>query len=78
LLLDKGIPRTGYEIQRGLSVVGKVSSGSYSPVLERGIGIGYIKTHYARKGAILGVKIRGRLAKAEVLKMPGSFISKAT
>jgi aminomethyltransferase len=75
-LLDKGIPRTGYEILRGLSVVGKVSSGSYSPVLERGIGIGYVRSKYARKGAILGVKIRGRLVKAEVVKMPGSFISK--
>ena len=76
LLLDKGIPRAGYEIQRGLSVVGKVSSGSYSPVLERGIGIGYVRSKYARRGAILGVKIRSRLAKAEVVKMPGSFISK--
>jgi aminomethyltransferase len=76
MLLDKGIPRTGYEILRGLSVVGKVSSGSYSPVLERGIGIGYVKSKYARRGAILSVRIRGRLVKAEVVKMPGSFISK--
>jgi aminomethyltransferase len=75
-LLDKGIPRTGYEILRGLSVVGQVSSGSYSPSLERGIGIGYVRSKYAKRGAILGVKIRGRLAKAEVVKMPGSFISK--
>jgi aminomethyltransferase len=78
MLLDKGIPRTGYEIQRGLTVVGKVSSGSYSPVLERGIGIGYVKSKYAKRGAILSVKIRGRLAKAEVVKMPGSFLPKAT
>jgi aminomethyltransferase len=76
LLLDKGIPRAGYEIQRGLSSVGKVSSGSYSPILERGIGIGYVKSKYARRGAILGVKIRSRLVKAEVVRMPSSFLPK--
>jgi aminomethyltransferase len=75
-LLDKGIPRAGYEILRGLHPVGKVSSGSYSPVLERGIGIGYVENKYSRKGAILGVKIRGRLVKAEVVNMPSSFIPK--
>lgn len=75
-LLDKGIPRTGYEILRGLSTVGKISSGSFSPVLDRGIGIGYVERKYAKKGMILGVKIRGRLVKAEVVKMPSSFIPK--
>jgi aminomethyltransferase len=75
-LLDKGIPRTGYEILRGVKVIGKVTSGSFSPVLQKGIGVGYVERKYAEKGAVLSVRIRGRLVKAEVMSMPGSFLPK--
>lgn len=75
-LLDKGIPRTGYEILRGMKVIGKVTSGSFSPVLQRGIGVGYVERKYAKKGAVLAVRIRGRLVKAEAVIMPSSFLPK--
>jgi aminomethyltransferase len=75
-LLDKGIPRTGYEILRGMKVIGKVTSGSFSPVLQKGIGVGYVERKYAEKGAVLAVRIRGRLVKAEVVIMPSSFLPK--
>jgi aminomethyltransferase len=74
VLLDKGIPRNGYEILRGGRTIGRVTSGSYSPILSKGIAVGYVKRKYAKKGMIVGVGIRGRLAKAEVLTMPASFI----
>nr|MDO8100261.1 glycine cleavage system aminomethyltransferase GcvT [Candidatus Njordarchaeota archaeon] len=74
VLLDKGIPRTGYEILRGGKVIGQATSGSYSPVLQKGIAVGYVRAKYAKKGMIVAVKIRERLVKAEVIKMPASFI----
>jgi aminomethyltransferase len=75
-LLDRGIPRTGYEILRGIKVVGKLTSGSFSPILQKGIGVGYVERKYAEKGAVLAIRIRERLAKAEVLQMPSSFLPK--
>jgi aminomethyltransferase len=75
-LLDKGIPRAGYDILRGIRVIGKVTSGSFSPVLQKGIGVGYVERKYAEKGAVLAVRIRERLVKAEVIKMPNSFLPK--
>jgi aminomethyltransferase len=77
VLLDKGIPRTGYEILRGVKIIGKVTSGSFSPVLQKGIGVGYVERRYAEKGEVLGVRIRGRLVKAEVVLMPSSFLPKS-
>jgi aminomethyltransferase len=76
IILDRGIPRTGYEILRGGKVIGQVTSGSYSPVLQKGIAVGYVRRRYAEKGMIVGVKIRDRLVKAEVIKMPASFLPK--
>jgi aminomethyltransferase len=75
-LLDKGIPRPGYEILKGTRVIGKVTSGSFSPVLQKGIGVGYVEKKYAEKGALLAVRIRNRLVKAEVVLMPSSFLPK--
>jgi aminomethyltransferase len=72
--LDKGIPRSGYEIVRGGKVIGRITSGSYSPTLSKGIAVGYVNKKYAKNGTIVGIRIRNRLAKAEVLTMPTSFI----
>jgi aminomethyltransferase len=76
VLLDKGIPRSGCKILRGGKTIGRITSGSYSPVLGKGIAVGYVKRKYAKKGMVVGIEIRGRLAKAEVLTMPASFIPK--
>jgi aminomethyltransferase len=76
ILLDKGIPRSGYDIVRAGQVIGRVTSGTYSPVLEKGIAVAYVKRKFAKKGAIVGVKIRDRIVKADVIKMPSSFIAK--
>ncbi len=69
-LLDRGIPRQHCEIWRDGRRVGTVTSGTFSPLLKRGIAMAYISKEYATEGEIILVKIRNRLVKAEVAKFP--------
>jgi aminomethyltransferase len=70
-MIDKGIPRHGYEITNNEgSVIGEVTSGSISPVLGVGIGLGYIPTEYVGLGTEIFISIRSKLLKAEVVKIP--------
>ena len=70
-LLDRGIPRHGYELANPEGeVIGHVTSGTMSPCLKQGIGMGYVAKAYAKVGTPIAVIIRGRLLKAEVVKMP--------
>jgi aminomethyltransferase len=63
---DPGIPRQGMAIEEG----GEVTSGSHSPMLERGIGLGYVPTTVAQPGSALTIDLRGRARKARVVKKP--------
>ncbi|MEA4974237.1 MAG: glycine cleavage system aminomethyltransferase GcvT [Paludibacter sp.] len=60
-LTDRGIPRHDYEIvnEQG-EVIGKVTSGTILPGTKTGIGMGYVATQYATKGASIFVDIRGK------------------
>lgn len=69
-MLDKGIPRQGQEIFVNGEKVGKVSSGTFSPTLSIGIGMGYIPPSAATAGENLSVGIRDRRVKAEIVKLP--------
>lgn len=70
-LVDKGIPRTGYEIANAEGeIVGNVTSGTMSPVLKTGIGMGYAKPEYTKVGAEVFIKVRNRSLKAVVTKLP--------
>lgn len=70
-LIDKGIPRHGYEIVDAEDqVIGVVTSGTMSPVLKKGIGMGYVKPEYAKAGTEIFVKVRNRNLKAQVVKAP--------
>ena len=70
-MIDKGIPRQGYEIvDKDGNVIGIVTSGTMSPVLKKGIGMGYVKPEYSKVGTELFVKVRNRDLKAEVIKAP--------
>ncbi|MBN2806648.1 MAG: glycine cleavage system aminomethyltransferase GcvT [Prolixibacteraceae bacterium] len=70
-MIDKGIPRHGYEIVDALDrPIGVVTSGSISPVLNIGIGMGYIHTEHSAIGSEVFIKIRNKSLKAEVVKMP--------
>ncbi|HSS79889.1 MAG TPA: glycine cleavage system aminomethyltransferase GcvT [Gaiellaceae bacterium] len=63
---DPGIPRQGMPIVEG----GEVTSGSHSPMLERGIGLGYVPAQLAQPGTELTIDVRGRNRRARVVKKP--------
>ncbi|MDR3236858.1 MAG: glycine cleavage system aminomethyltransferase GcvT [Prevotellaceae bacterium] len=70
-MIDKGVPRHGYELTDASGVaVGVVTSGTMSPCLKTGIGMGYIKTEYAHPNNEIFVNIRNRQLKAKVVKPP--------
>ncbi|HSY77467.1 MAG TPA: glycine cleavage system aminomethyltransferase GcvT [Bacteroidia bacterium] len=70
-MIDKGIPRHGYEITDAQgSVIGVVTSGTQSPSLQQAIGMGYVKTELAKPDAEIYIKIRDKLIKAVVVKTP--------
>ncbi|MEM3653986.1 MAG: glycine cleavage system aminomethyltransferase GcvT [Candidatus Bathyarchaeia archaeon] len=70
IMLERGIPRAGYEIVIDNQSIGKVTSGTASPTLNCGIAMGYVKKDYSKEGNILGIKIRERVVKAKVVKLP--------
>ncbi|NPA43051.1 MAG: glycine cleavage system aminomethyltransferase GcvT [Chlorobi bacterium] len=68
---DKGIPRTGYDIlDADGRVIGKVTSGTRSPVLEKGIGMGYVPPAFLEPGTPLLIRIRGKDFPARTVKLP--------
>ncbi|GAB3176013.1 glycine cleavage system aminomethyltransferase GcvT [Telluribacter humicola] len=70
-MIDRGIPRSHYELcDAGGNVIGEVTSGTQSPTLQKGIGMGYVQKEYSQPGAELFVKVRERLLKAQVIKLP--------
>lgn len=70
-MIDKGIPRHGYAITDAHGTdIGVVTSGTQSPSLQQGIGLGYVKTEFAKPGTEIYIKIRDKLIKAAVTKTP--------
>ncbi|MDR1201087.1 MAG: glycine cleavage system aminomethyltransferase GcvT [Tannerellaceae bacterium] len=70
-MIDKGIPRHGYEIaDKDGNIIGTVTSGTMSPYLKKGIGMGYVKPEYAKVGTVFFIKVRNKELKAEVIKGP--------
>ncbi|RLI20184.1 glycine cleavage system aminomethyltransferase GcvT [Candidatus Bathyarchaeota archaeon] len=71
LMTEKGIPRQGFKIySEENEEIGYLTSGTFSPLLKRGIGMGYIKTEQAQEGNTVKVEIRGKLVKAEIVSFP--------
>ena len=70
-LIDRGIPRHGYPLKTVEGAeIGHVTSGTMSPSLKVGIGLGYVTAEHAAPGTVIAVEVRGRLLKAEVVKYP--------
>ncbi len=70
-LLDRGVPRHDYTIKDAAGhVIGKVTSGTMSPVLGIGIGLGYVTTENSAPGTAIFIDIRGKNLRAEVTKLP--------
>tara|TARA_Y100000816_G_scaffold291896_1_gene284863 strand:+ start:4001 stop:5125 length:1125 start_codon:yes stop_codon:yes gene_type:complete len=70
-LIEKGIPRSGYRIfnTRG-TVIGFITSGTHSPSLEIGIGLGYVDSNYSSVGTYVYVEIRNKKIKGQISKLP--------
>lgn len=70
-MVDKGIPRQGYTItNENNEEIGKVTSGTMSPSLKEGIGLGYINVPANKVGTEIFIQVRKKSLKAEVVKLP--------
>lgn len=70
-LLEMGVPRHDYEIvNKGGEIIGKVTSGTMSPSLKKGIGMGYVLTNEAKPGNTIYIQIRQKAIPAMVVKLP--------
>ena len=69
-LVEKGIPRHGYTMLKGDDAIGTVTSGSHSPTLDIGIGLGYVSMEHSNPGTGIAIDIRDRRAEAEVVAIP--------
>ncbi len=64
------VPRGHAPILRNGSVVGQVTSGGYSPTLDRNIGLGYVPSELAAPGTGVQIDVRGKLLDAQVVTLP--------
>ena len=70
-MIDKGIPRHDYQIKDAAgNTIGKVTSGTISPMLGIGIGLGYVTTEHSKIESEIFIDVRGKALKAVVSKMP--------
>jgi aminomethyltransferase len=70
-MIDKGIPRHDYVISDANgNDIGVVTSGTMSPTLKKAIGMGYVPTALSKPGSEIFIKVRDKLLKAQVVKIP--------
>ncbi len=70
-MLERGIPRHDYEIADAKgAIIGKVTSGTQAPSLNKAIGMGYVKTDFAKPDSEIFIQIRNKSIKAKVVKLP--------
>ncbi|MDN5216599.1 glycine cleavage system aminomethyltransferase GcvT [Fulvivirgaceae bacterium BMA12] len=71
LMEDKGIPRQGYDIRNEAGeTIGQVTSGTLSPLLNIGIGLGYVSKVYSKSETTIYIAVRNKILKAVVKKLP--------
>ena len=70
-LLEKGVPRHGFTMLSATAEqIGDVTSGNLSPLLRKGIGLGYVRSAYAKPGIEIQIDIRGKTVPAKIVKPP--------
>ncbi|HEX8677695.1 MAG TPA: glycine cleavage T C-terminal barrel domain-containing protein, partial [Segetibacter sp.] len=70
-MIDKGIPRHGYEINdENGNKIGEVTSGTQSPTLGKAIGMGYVLKDFSSAGSKIYIKVREKRLEAKVMKLP--------
>lgn len=68
---EKGVPRNGYAIvDKDGNTIGNVTSGTMSPSLKKGIGLGYVPTAFAKSGTEIFIQVRKKAIAATVVKLP--------
>ncbi|MDA4128456.1 MAG: glycine cleavage system aminomethyltransferase GcvT [Thaumarchaeota archaeon] len=71
IVLDEKIPRSGFEVYaESAEKIGEITSGSFSPILRKGIGLGYLKDEDQEIGHPVRVKVRESLVGAKIVKPP--------
>ena len=72
-MIEKGIPRHGYEIKDFTgATIGHVTSGTQSPSLGKAIGMGYVSKVFSALDTEIYIKVRDKLLMAKVSKIPFS------
>ncbi|WP_280768413.1 glycine cleavage system aminomethyltransferase GcvT [Salipaludibacillus daqingensis] len=69
-MIDKGIPRPGYDVYKDGEKIGFVTTGTQSPTLQKNVGLALVDSKYKELGTVLEVQVRKRSLKAEVVKTP--------
>jgi aminomethyltransferase len=70
-IIDPGIPRPGFEIYSLIRKnIGRITSGTFSPLLKCGVGMGYVQTSQAKEGLLVNVDIRGKITKGKLRAFP--------
>lgn len=70
-LNDRGVPRQGYDIVDGNGhKIGNVTSGTMSPSLKKGIGMGYVPRIMAKSGSQIFIQVRKKTIPATIVKLP--------
>ncbi|MEO9209490.1 MAG: glycine cleavage T C-terminal barrel domain-containing protein, partial [Ginsengibacter sp.] len=70
-MLEKGIPRHDYEITDAQgNVIGRVTSGTQSPTLQKPIALGYVHIDFSKIDTPVFIKVREKLIAAKVVKVP--------
>ncbi len=71
ILLEQGIPRSGFVVYNDKNEkIGLLTSGTFSPILKKGMGMGYVEISQAQEGNVVRVKIRDRQVKARIASFP--------
>jgi len=70
VLNDSGFPRKDYEIYKDGDQIGQVTSGTVSPILEKGIGLGYVNKEFSKIDTEIEIKVRNKFISAKIIKPP--------
>jgi aminomethyltransferase len=70
-MIDKGVPRQHYKItDANGNEIGEVTSGTMGPAVQKSIGMGYVKSEFAKLDTEIYIDMRGKLRKAKIVKLP--------
>jgi len=70
IMLERGVPRPHHEVWKDGEKIGHVTSGTFSPILERGIAMAYIPIQQATESNKVAVKVRDKFVEAQVVRFP--------